>query len=85
MTLDARTMPEKENRYIAYQKLRVLDSLTSSIMRKVAYGYLDGEALRELCTAQREAFEEWIRHAESMASKIDGPIAGSSPQVEYSE
>ncbi|QCI14070.1 hypothetical protein E6B08_23180 [Pseudomonas putida] len=69
--LEAKKMPEREKRYLAYQRLRNLDSLTAVLMQQVAYGDLDGQGWRELCAAHRQAFEQWINHAESKSLLVD--------------
>jgi hypothetical protein len=75
-------MPQSDERYIAYQLLRELEAITSSIMAQVAYGRFRDAAWLAAQVAHREAFEKWMLHAatlnppESGLTASDGTFAG---------
>lgn len=60
-------MPKSDERYIAYQLLRELDAITSSIMAQVAYGRFGNPAWLAAQVAHREAFEKWMLHAATLS------------------
>lgn len=65
-------MPLPDERYIAYQLLRELDAITSTIMSQVAYGRFRDSSWEAAQIAHREAFEKWMRHAATL-----NPASGS--------
>jgi len=71
---ETNAMPDNERRYQAYQLLRELDSMTSTMMNQVAYGHVDGEEWRELCNAHRQAFEDWMCFAETLLKAGDRAV-----------
>lgn len=74
-------MPLPDERYIAYQLLRELDAITSSIMSQVAYGRFRDESWQAAQVAHREAFERWMQHAATLdpASAVVGAPLDLSP------
>jgi hypothetical protein len=60
-------MPNGDQRYHAYQLLRELDRLTSSMMNQVAYGRVGGCLWDEALLLQRKAFNEWVAYADTLS------------------
>jgi hypothetical protein len=60
-------MPNGDKRYHAYQLLRELDRLTSSMMNQVAYGRVGGSLWEEALLLQRKAFNEWMAYADTLS------------------
>lgn len=58
-----------DKRFAAYQVLRELDAVTSSIMNQVAYGRINDPAWKEVQAVHREVFEKWM----SFAATLDLP------------
>lgn len=71
---ETKAMPDKERRYQAYQLLRELDSVTSTMMNQVAYGHVGGEEWRDLYDAHRQAFEAWMCFAETLLKADDRAV-----------
>lgn len=59
-------MTNGDQRYHAYQLLRELDILTSSIMNQVAYGRVGGPLWEEALLLQEKAFHEWMAYADTL-------------------
>lgn len=68
-------MPKSDERYIAYQLLRELDAITSSIMAQVAYGRFGDPAWLAAQVAHREAFEKWMLHAATLSPPASGLVS----------
>ncbi|RCL28576.1 hypothetical protein C6A77_05640 [Pseudomonas sp. AFG_SD02_1510_Pfu_092] len=58
-----------EKKFTAYQLLRELDAVTSSIMNQIAYGRIGSLSWKETQALHREIFEKWM----SFAATLDSP------------
>ncbi|WP_426427344.1 hypothetical protein [Pseudomonas palmensis] len=64
-------MSNGDQRYHAYQLLRELDMLTSSIMNQVAYGRVGGPLWEEALLLQQQAFLDWLTYADTLIFSVD--------------
>ncbi|QXI46119.1 MULTISPECIES: hypothetical protein [Pseudomonas] len=55
-----------DKRFAAYQLLRELDAITSSIMNQVAYGRIGDPSWKEAQAHHREVFEKWMSFAATL-------------------
>lgn len=66
-----------EKKFAAYQLLRELDAVTSSIMNQVVYGRMGDLSWKETQALHRDIFEKWM----SFAATLDSPdLYGLRPQ-----
>ena len=66
-----------DKKFAAYQLLRELDAVTSSIMSQVAYGRMGELSWVETQALHREAFEKWMRFAATLDSPdLSGSLKG---------
>ena len=66
-----------EKKFAAYQLLRELDAVTSSIMNQVVYGRMGDLSWKETQALHREIFEKWMRFAATLDSPdLSGSLNG---------